>query len=69
MNAVFAAGHVGEPSFEAFLFRVGTEYPRPRANRVAEGCGNEMISTGQLEWRIFHALDAGGRSVAMPPDS
>ena len=32
MNAAFAAGYVGEPSVEAFLSRVGTEYPQPRVN-------------------------------------
>lgn len=29
MNAAFAAGYCGEPSVEAFLERVGTEYPDP----------------------------------------
>lgn len=32
MNAVYSAGYVGEPSVEAFLARVGTEYPQPRVN-------------------------------------
>jgi hypothetical protein len=34
MGANLAAGYVGELSVEAFLERVGTEYPNPR---VAEG--------------------------------
>jgi len=34
MSADFAAGYVGEPSVEAFLKRVGREYPNPR---IAEG--------------------------------
>lgn len=34
MGAALAAGYVGEPTAEAFLKRVGHEYPRPR---IAEG--------------------------------
>lgn len=34
MNAAHAAGYCGEETVEAFLKRVGTEYPQPR---VAEG--------------------------------
>jgi hypothetical protein len=34
MSAALAAGYVGESSVEAFLKRVGREYPNPR---VAEG--------------------------------
>lgn len=34
MPAAMAAGYCGESSVEAFLKRVGTEYPKPR---VAEG--------------------------------
>jgi hypothetical protein len=34
MPADLAAGYCGEPSVDAFLGRVGTEYPLPR---VAEG--------------------------------
>lgn len=30
MPAAVAAGYCGEPTVEAFLKRVGTEYPRPR---------------------------------------
>lgn len=32
MNAAYAAGYCGEPSVEAFLERVGTEYPVPEVN-------------------------------------
>jgi len=32
MNAEFAAGYCGEPSVEAFLDRIGTEYPAPDVN-------------------------------------
>lgn len=32
MPAAFAAGYCGEPSVEAFLDRVGSEYPQPRVN-------------------------------------
>lgn len=32
MNAEFAAGYCGEPSVEAFLGRLGKEYPAPRVN-------------------------------------
>lgn len=32
MNAALAAGYCGEPSAEAFLGRVGVEYPPPRVN-------------------------------------
>lgn len=32
MNAQLAAGYCGEPSSEAFISRVGSEYPRPRVN-------------------------------------
>jgi hypothetical protein len=32
MQADFAAGYCGEPSVEAFMSRVGKEYPRPRVN-------------------------------------
>lgn len=32
MNAALAAGYCGEPSADAFLKRVGTEYPAPRVN-------------------------------------
>ncbi len=34
MPAQLAAGYCGEPTVEAFLKRVGTEYPQPR---VCEG--------------------------------
>ena len=34
MCAELAAGYCGEPNVEAFIARVGTEYPQPR---VAEG--------------------------------
>jgi hypothetical protein len=34
MGAELAAGYVGERSVEAFLSRVGNEYPNPR---IAEG--------------------------------
>jgi hypothetical protein len=34
MCAELAAGYCGEPTVEAFLSRVGTEYPQPR---VCEG--------------------------------
>lgn len=34
MNAALAAGYCGETTVEAFLRRVGTEYPQPR---VLEG--------------------------------
>ena len=30
MSAEMAAGYCGEPTAEAFLKRVGTEYPQPR---------------------------------------
>lgn len=33
-STLLAAGYVGEPSVDAFLKRVGQEYPQPR---VAEG--------------------------------
>ena len=32
MNARLAAGYVGEDTAEAFLKRVGPEYPEPRVN-------------------------------------
>jgi hypothetical protein len=32
MSAPVAAGYCGEDSVEAFMKRVGTEYPRPRVN-------------------------------------
>jgi hypothetical protein len=32
MSAAVAAGYCGEESIEAFMKRVGTEYPRPRVN-------------------------------------
>ncbi len=32
MPAPLAAGYCGEPSAEAFLRRVGSEYPQPRVN-------------------------------------
>jgi hypothetical protein len=32
MSAELAAGYCGEPSAEAFLSRVGKEYPRPRVS-------------------------------------
>lgn len=32
MDAAHAAGYCGEPSVEAFLGRVGREYPQPRVN-------------------------------------
>ena len=32
MSADLAAGYCGEPSVEAFLKRVGREYPQPRVN-------------------------------------
>ena len=32
MNAALSAGYCGEPSVEAFLERVGKEYPAPRVN-------------------------------------
>lgn len=34
MSAEFAAGYCGEDTVEAFIARVGTEYPHPR---VSEG--------------------------------
>jgi hypothetical protein len=34
MGAELAAGYCGEPSVEAFMARVGSEYPKPR---VCEG--------------------------------
>lgn len=35
MNAAMAAGYVGEETVQAFLKRVGTEYPKPRINEGA----------------------------------
>jgi hypothetical protein len=32
MGVELAAGYCGEPSVDAFMARVGTEYPRPRVN-------------------------------------
>jgi hypothetical protein len=32
MGAELAAGYCGEPTVEAFLARVGREYPQPRIN-------------------------------------
>ena len=32
MSAELAAGYCGEPSVEAFMARVGAEYPPPRVN-------------------------------------
>lgn len=32
MPAAYAAGYCGEPSVEAFLKRVGSEYPQPRVD-------------------------------------
>jgi hypothetical protein len=32
MSAELAAGYCGEPSVEAFIARVGKEYPQPRTN-------------------------------------
>jgi hypothetical protein len=32
MSAAVAAGYCGEDSIEAFMKRVGTEYPQPRVN-------------------------------------
>jgi hypothetical protein len=34
MSAEFAAAYCGEPNTEAFISRVGKEYPRPR---ISEG--------------------------------
>lgn len=34
MPAELAAGYCGEPSVEAFMKRVGTEYPAPRVNEA-----------------------------------
>jgi hypothetical protein len=33
MSAGLAAGYCGEPSAEAFIARVGAEYPQPRVNQ------------------------------------
>ncbi len=33
MCAALAAGYCGEPSIEAFMSRVGSEYPQPRVNQ------------------------------------
>jgi hypothetical protein len=33
MSAALAAGYCGEPSVEAFIARVGHEYPEPRVNQ------------------------------------
>ena len=32
MTAEVAAGYCGEPSVDAFLSRIGSEYPQPRVN-------------------------------------
>lgn len=32
MGAELAAGYCGEPSVDAFIARVGTDYPQPRVN-------------------------------------
>jgi len=32
MGVELAAGYCGEPSVEAFMQRVGSEYPQPRVN-------------------------------------
>jgi hypothetical protein len=32
MSAAVAAGYCGEDSVEAFMKRIGTEYPQPRVN-------------------------------------
>jgi hypothetical protein len=37
LNAALAAGYCGEPSVEAFLSRVGTEYPEPTVSRGRTG--------------------------------
>lgn len=37
LTAAYAAGYCGEPSVEAFLSRVGTEYPEPTAGRGRAG--------------------------------
>ena len=39
MGANLAAGYVGELSVEAFLERVGTEYPNPRVAEVDDDYG------------------------------
>jgi hypothetical protein len=55
MPAAIAAGYCGAPTVEAFLKRVGTEYPRPR---IKEG-SHQLWLRDDLDRAI--APDSAGR--------
>jgi hypothetical protein len=60
MGAELAAGYCGEPTVEAFMTRVGTEYPRPR---VKEG-RRQLWLRADLDKAILPPELAGTRDVA-----
>ena len=45
MGAELAAAYCGELSVDAFIKRVGSEYPRPRIARGAAAYGSKTTST------------------------
>ena len=60
MGAELAAGYCGEPSVEAFMSRVGKEYPRPR---VCDG-RRRLWLKDDLDEAILPPELAGPRDVA-----
>jgi hypothetical protein len=60
LTAELAAGYVGEQSVEAFISRVGTEYPRPC---VAEG-RRRLWLRDDLDRAILPADMASGADAA-----
>jgi hypothetical protein len=60
MGAELAAGYCGEPTVEAFMARVGGEYPRPR---VKEG-RRQLWLRMDLDQAILPPELAGVRDVA-----
>jgi hypothetical protein len=59
MCAELAAGYCGEPTVEAFIGRVGSEYPRPR---VKEG-RRQLWLRADLDTAILPPELAGVRDV------
>jgi hypothetical protein len=60
MGAELAAGYCGEPTVEAFMSRVGSEYPHPR---VKEGRRQLWLRT-DLDRAILPAELVGVQDVA-----
>ena len=66
MPAELAAGYCGETTVEAFIARVGTEYPHPRVSEGGAGYGSGTLDQSILPPELRHIRDVAEDLCLIP---